>query len=150
MGRMEQNVPRDFDGLLNAIDGVCRAKGIPDPARWLASIMAGRDPRPMETPLVEMMRKIVFRQFDDPPGDPMPTEDEWQAMVDHVLGSGLYDRAPVDLRASQAAATKLMDHLHSKRQEIRADISGVVGPREAIPLTTDEIHAFREMFDDVF
>jgi hypothetical protein len=106
----------------------------------------------MDAPLVDMVRKIAYRAFDDDPGaDDMPTPDEWEAIVQHVLGSGLYEAARVPLRDSQAAATQLMQYLHSRRQELRAAVTATTvttGPPP--PLTDDEIKSFRKLFNDVF
>lgn len=141
----------EFASLREAIAGVCQSEGVPNPAAWLAHVMAGRDPRPMQSPLIQIVRKIAYRAFDG--GSDLPDQDEWTAIVEHVLGSGLYESARVGLRESQSAAQELMKYLHARRRDIQAAVSAEVNLTEKTapaPLSPSEIAEFKKIFEDVF
>lgn len=105
----------------------------------------------MQSPLIEIVRKIAYRAFDG--GSDLPDQDEWTAIVEHVLGSGLYESARVGLRESQSAAQELMKYLHARRQGIQAAVSTEVNLTEKTapaPLSPSEIAEFKKIFEDVF
>lgn len=144
--------PTDLLQLRSSIEDVCREYGVPDPARWLATIMTGNDPRPMDAPIVEMIKKIVYREFEeDEEGDPFPDESEWAALVDHVLSSGLYAKARVPLQDSHKAAQKLMDFLHRQQKSTAMTVKDATPKYDELPALTDkDVKRVKKIFDDVF
>lgn len=143
------NIADSLPKLRNAVSQACQHYGVPNPALFHAAVMAGKDPRPMEPPLVALVRKIAHREFDEDGGDPFPTEDEWRDLEQEVLGSGLYTFAPVSLQESHKAAHKLMDFLHKNQKQITADIKDAE-MEEPADLTDADIIRVRKILDDVF
>ena len=117
------------------------------PGEFLASVMSGKDPRPMDSPLYKLVRKIALREFSG--GDPMPTPEEWEQIRTIVLESGLYRAARVPIEQSLAAAQKLMEFLHARLKAV--EISGGLGVQmEVKPLTGAALDAFKKRFEDEF
>ena len=139
------NSPDDITSLRNAIAGVCEYYKVPDPARWLAVLMTGQDPRPMEAPILDMVR----REFDEEGGTPFPDHGEWGAIVDHVLSSGLYENARVPLQDSLKAAQKLMDFLHKHQKQVTAEVQDI-SRTEPSDITDADVIRVRKIFNDVF
>lgn len=133
--------------LIDEVDRVSRERGAPGVGEFLATVMSGKDPRPVESPLFSMVKKISFREFTG--GEAFPTPHEWEAITTEVLGSGRYERAFVDIGLSTRAAEKLMEYLHAKMKaiEVNANVNARV---EVVPLTGDELDAFKERFEDEF
>lgn len=141
--------PDNIQSLRKAIAGVCKHYQVPDPARWLATIMTGQDPRPLDAPILDMVRKIVYREFDEEGGEPFPDTAEWAELVEHVLSSGLYEKARVPLQESHKAAQKLMDFLHKNQKQVTAEITEVEA-KEPADLTDADIIRIRKILNDVF
>ena len=134
--------------LIDEVDKVARDRGAPAVGEFLATVMSGKDPRPVESPLYALVKRITFREFTIG-GDPFPTPDDWIAIVTEVLGSGLYEKAFVDIGLSTRAAEKLMEYLHAKMKSV--EVNATVDARIHItPLTDDELDGFRERFNDEF
>lgn len=133
--------------LIDEVDKVARERGAPAVGEFLATVMTGKDPRPVESPLFSLVKKIAFREFVG--GESFPTPEEWAAIVGEVLGSGLYERANVDIGLSTRAAERLMEYLHAKMKaiEVNANVDARI---EVVPLTGADLDAFKERFEDEF
>lgn len=140
----------DIQSLRKDIAEACERHQVPDPARWLASIMAGQDPRNMDAPIIDLIRKIEYREFDEEGGTPFPDESEWRELVDHVLSSGLYEHARVPIGESHKAAQKLMEFLHKNQKSITAEIKEVPKRKKPKAITEKDIQRVRKIFNDVF
>lgn len=133
--------------LMEDVERVSKRQGSPSPGEFLATVMSGQDPRPMDSPLYELVRKIALREFTG--GDPHPSEEEWTTIQTMVLDSDLYKASRVPIEQSLTAAQKLMEYLHAKMKAV--EVSGGLDVKvEVKPLTGDELDAFKERFDDEF
>lgn len=133
--------------LIDDVDRVATEKGIPAPGEFLAMIMAGQDPRPMDSPLYELVKRIQFREFAG--GDAYPTPAEWSDIIDMVLNSDEYRRSRIGIEQSLRASEKLMEYLHAKMKAV--EVSGGLDVKlEVTPLTGDELDAFKAKFEDEF
>ena len=142
------NIPTSLSDLRSAVAGLAGSLGVNDPARGLVEIAAGRDPRNIESPLVDMVRKISYRAFDG--GDPYPTPDEWQWLSDHVLNSGLYKKARVTVEMSFQAYKELMKYLHPTQASKAATIDVGQARGEVEPLNEGEIEVFAKKYRELF
>lgn len=134
--------------LIEDVDKVAQEHGSPPPGEFLANVMAGRDPRPVDSPLFTLVKGIAYREFTGA-GDPFPSPDEWQLIVEIVLGSEDYQKAPVSIEHSMRAGEKLMEYLHAKMK--RVEVQGALDVQLRVePLTGDDLEAFRERFNKDF
>jgi len=136
-----------LEKLIKSVDSTATELAAPDVPSFLTSVMAGTDPRDIDSELYTLVKRIVFREFTG--GSPQPDSDEWTQIVNIVLNSGRYQKSPVDINQSQAAANKLMDFLHAKMKalEITGDMNVKV---EIEPLTGKALDEFKSRFDDEF
>lgn len=134
--------------LIDDVDKVAKEQGSPPPGEFLAHVMTGHDPRPVEAPIYALVKKIAFREFTDT-GEAFPTPDEWALIVEIILGSGEYDKAPVSIEHSMRATEKLMEFLHAKMK--RVEVQGALDVQLKVePLTGDDLEAFRAKFQSDF
>lgn len=136
----ESPLSKRLDTLREQVNQLCERVDVPNPGEFLASIMAGVDPRPRRP----LLHKLVERLDGYPPED-----DEWEDIEDLILNSGLYDKQPVDIKESISAADKLMDFLHAKLKaiEIQQEVSMSV---QVAPLTRKEAEMFEEIWRERF
>jgi len=133
--------------LVEEVDDVCLETGTPSPGAFLATVMAGEDPRPVESELFKLVKRIAYRDLMG--GDPFPSKEEWLELVSIVLGSDAYVKTPLDASMSVRAAEKLMDFLHAKMKAV--ELSGATTHLVKVePLTAEEVDLFRERFNDEF
>ena len=134
--------------LIREVDRVSADMDVPPPGEFLATVMAGRDPRDMDSPLYTLVQKIALRAFQTGQND-MPEESEWAAIKSLVLETDHYRQARVSIEQSIQAATKLMEYLHAKMKAV--EMTGGVGVQlDVKPLTGDDVKAFKERFEDEF
>jgi len=139
--------PDRVRALLADVEAACEATGAPSPGEFLARAMAGEDPRPLDGELFMLVKRIAFREFDPAGGEPYPTREEWDRIIEIVIGSGLYNVDRVSFRDSMRAAENLMEFLHAKMKAI--ELSGSVGVDLTIhPLTDDEVKTFAQWYND--
>lgn len=147
---VEYNIPKSIAELREQLERTLLQLGIPSSMVFLTSIMAGRDPRPMEAPIKEMVRKPHMEFLDGTRETPHPTDDEWLEISDHVLSSGLYDQARVGLRESVAAAKEVTKYT-TATQKHETVVQGSGGPVELPELTEAEVEVFwGSKFKDLF
>lgn len=127
-------------GIEEQVSEVCEAQGVSEPLNFLASIMAGKDPRAISR-VWELVQAIEEENFGD-----VPTDDQWEELISIVEKD--YEPAPVDLITSQKAATTLAEYRHPKRKSI--ELSGEHGKVEVPELTNSEFDLFEEWFNDQF
>lgn len=133
--------------LIDDVDQVCLEKGTPSPGAFLATVMSGEDPRPVESELFTLVKRIAFRDLMG--GDPFPTKEEWVQVMNIVMGSDAYVKTPLDASMSVRAAEKLMDFLHAKMKAI--ELSGATTHLVKVePLSPAEVDLFTERFQDEF
>ena len=134
--------------LINDVDKVAKESGAPAPGEFLARVMSGEDPRPIDSPLYGLVKRIGFREFHNQ-GDPYPTPEEWGMICEMVLGSDEYQKSRVDIDQSLNAASRLMEYLHAKMK--RVEIQGGLDIQiEVKPLTGADLDAFHERFSNDF
>ena len=147
---VEYTIPKSIAELKEQLERILLQLGIPSSMAFLTSVMAGRDPRPMEAPIKEMVRKPHMEFLDGARETPNPTDDEWLEISDHVLSSGLYDQARVPFRDSVFAAKEVARYTTPvQRQEVV--VQGSVGPVELPEITEAEAEVlwaskFRDLF----
>lgn len=114
-----------------------------DPAEFLAEIVAGRDPRPLDTSLYELIKDLDAE-------DEMPSKDEWAIIKHMVLHTDKYKRERVSVEESTKAAMKLMEFLHPKQKSV--EIEGTLHHEHKIlpTLNKKEMKAFKKVFEDLF
>lgn len=133
--------------LIKQVSKVADETGALPPGEFLATVAAGIDPRPIDSPLYTIVHRIASRGFSG--GDPMPTMDEWMNIQEIVLNSGEYKKSRVSIEQSLQAATKLMDFLHAKMKAV--ELTGDLDVKlEVKPLTGADLDAFKERFEDEF
>ena len=134
--------------LIDEVDRVAIESGSPAPGEFLARVMAGEDPRPLDSYLYTLVKRIAFREFSGS-GENYPTPEEWATVVETVLGSDEYRKAPITIDQSLRATEKLMEYLHAKMRSI--EVQGNLGIRlEVKPLTGEDLDKFKEKFDEEF
>lgn len=136
--------------LIQQVDKTTGEAGAPGVGEFLACIMTGRDPRPIDSPLFTLVKRIAMRQYDmSIMSASMPNEFEWSEIVNIVLNSGLYQKAFVDVKQSQQAAEKLMEYLHAKMKSV--ELSGSIDHHIKIePLTGRALEAFKDRFEEEY
>lgn len=127
-------------GIKEQIDEVCEASGISEPLSFLASLMAGKDPRSTSR-IWALVQVIEDENFGD-----VPTDEQWEEIVKLVEAE--YEPEPVDLITSQKAANTLAEYRHPKRKSIELTSEG--GNMEVPELTEGEFDAFEAWFNDQF
>ena len=133
--------------LISDVERVTIEKGSPAPGEFLASVMSGFDPRNIESPLYDIVRKISLREFTG--GDPLPTMGEWTEISSIVLSDSQYRKARVPIEQSLQAAQRLMDFLHAKMKAV--EVSGSMDVTlEVKPLSGADLDAFKERFENEF
>ena len=134
--------------LIDAVDSVASDMGSPPPGEFLATVMAGTDPRPIEAPLYALVKRIAFREFSGQ-GDAFPTPEEWSMITETVLSTDEYKQSRVTLDQSLRASERLMEYLHAKMKSI--EVSGAMNVRvEVAPLTGADLDEFKARFDNEF
>jgi len=125
------------------IDAVGEGSLVSEPAKFLAALMAGKDPRQKSSELYRLMKQIN----DD---ERQPNEDEWIEMKELVLYTDLYRPAPVSLDESAKAAKELMAYLHAKLRS--TTVKGKIAHKHVVykDLSPDEIEEFETWFTDQF
>lgn len=122
------------------IDEVCEINGISEPLNFLASLMAGKDPR-STSKIWDLIQVIEDENFGD-----VPTDEQWEEVIQIVRSQ--YEPEPVDLLTSQKAANTLAEYRHSKRKSI--ELSTGNGNMEVPELTDGEFDMFEEWFNEQF
>lgn len=123
-----------------AVAAVCAARGLKEPLEFLASLMAGQDPR--ELSHIYTMAEAIE---DDNYGDP-PDAEQWEELL--TLIRTQYKHAPVPVGISKAAATELAQYQHPKRKSIELATTGAAV--DIKPLTDEEFELFEEWFRGQF
>lgn len=109
-------VPKQYLEIIERVETLAGELGIPDPLSYHMVRASGRDPRPMDSPLLALVRDIAYRAFEDD-GDPLPTEGEWQEIVNEVLGSALYKQARVSSKESAESMNKVFDIIYARKMD---------------------------------
>lgn len=122
------------------IDEICSAKGAKEPLEFLASLVAGHDPRLLSDVYI-MASNIEEDNFGDPP-DP----EQWEELLQLIKRQ--YKHSPVPVGISKSAATTLAEYQHAKRKSIELHTSGEHVQVE--PLTAEELDLFEEWFNAQF
>ena len=131
--------------LRSDVSDICKRENVYDPAKWLTTAMAGKDPRNIVSRLIEMIRKIPRDYLDGNRENSMPDEYEWEAIQKEAF-EPVYDRAPVDYKFSHDAAKELMKYLHRNLIEVKSE--AVTVKRDIAPITKDEIRNFLDVFEE--
>lgn len=145
----ERKKPQDkLAGLQKTVEDLMREKGAEygDPAEFLASIVAGIDPRPIKSALYKLVKQI-----DESVGvDGLPDATDWSMIKHLVLDSGCYTHERVDISTSMNAALKLIEFLHPKQKAV--DLSATVDATVRVlpALTDEEMDLFNQFFKENF
>jgi hypothetical protein len=131
----------DSKELFAEIEQICKEGGVDEPARFLASVMTGSDPREPVSPLYRMFLKI---------GEDPPTPGQWRELRDLVLGDPAYKPTRVSFTASAKAAKSLLEYLHPKLKstEVSARLSAAIGI--TAPLSPEDVQTFEDWFSGEF
>lgn len=122
------------------IDAICAAKGAKEPLEFLASLMAGHDPRQLSEVYI-MAETIEDENFGDP-----PDAEQWEELLALIKRLYKYEKVPVGI--SKAAATTLAEYQHAKRKSVELHTSGVAV--EIPPLTDADLDLFEGWFHAQF
>ena len=144
--------PTNLIDLRQSVESICRKYKVPDPARFLASLMSGIDPRPVDAPIKQMIQQIVHQDSADSDVFKLrlPDEHEWKTIVAHVLKSGNYEHDTIGVQESLKAAQKLMDFLHKQQKSSVSDSDVSTLEYHISEITEDDVKRVKEIFDDVF
>lgn len=125
------------------IQSVCGDDLTAEPAKFLASLMAGRDPRERESDLYRLIKQIRDEERK-------PKKDEWTRICQMVLYTDLYRPVPVSLDESHKAARQLMEYLHAKKKSV--SVRGKIAHKvyKVTDLSPDEIAEFEAWFTSEF
>ena len=129
--------------IRDMIYSVCGDGIAAEPAKFLASLMAGKDPRDKDSKLYQLIKQIRDE-------DRKPKRDEWITICNMVLATDLYRPVPVSLTDSHKAASQLMEYLHAKKKSV--SIRGKIAHKHVMvkPLDPDEIEEFEAWFTSEF
>lgn len=136
---------RKLDDLKDRVAALCKETDVPEPGEFLASLMAGTDPRKRYGLLYTYTKRLVKDQGPDEP----PGADDWDFIRDLILDSGFYEPEPVALEQSIKAAEKLMDFLHAKLKAQEVTVNASVTHKVEAP-TPDQIRKFKEIWDSQY
>lgn len=133
----------DSKRVREAIEAICKDDILSEPAKFLASLMAGIDPRGKDSRLYRFIKQIRDE-------DRLPNDAEWRKLCNLVLSTDLYRPVPVGLADSHNAAKQLMEYLYGKKKAI--SVRGKVAHKHIVikPLTPEEIETFEEWFNSEF
>lgn len=133
----------DSKKVREAIEAVCNDDILGEPAKFLASLMAGIDPRGKDSKLYRTIKQIRDE-------DRKPSNSEWRQICNLVLSTDMYRPVPVGLAESSQAAKQLMEYLYGKKKSV--SVRGKVAHKHVIlkPLTPDEIEEFEVWFTSEF
>ena len=128
--------------LIKAIGDICDKHNLPEPALFLAEVMAGKDPREPVSRLYKAVDAVTEGE--------RPTADQWQAIRDMVLNDPAFMPRRLDADTSIKAAERLVDYMHPKLKAI--EVSAQVAATVAItkPLTAEEIEEFGRKWSGEF
>lgn len=134
----DQIMGLDLDTIIAEIEAACPEGETP--ARFLASVMAGIDPRADVSPLY---RAVLAA------GEGVPSQAAWEEIRALVLKDPAYKPGRVGFKDSAKAARILLEYLYPKLRstEVSATVSAVVG---FSPLTPDEVKTFEAWFTGEF
>jgi hypothetical protein len=116
---------------------------IPVPHLFLASIMAGIDPRPDKSQIFELVKEMIGNE--DIEG--LPSLDDWATLKNLVFEH--YQKEFVVLGDSIGASKELLQYMYPKKKAI--EVSGEMGHLvKVVPLTKEEVDTFEKRFLDEF
>lgn len=125
--------------MVSEISEFCDSEGVANPARFLAEVMAGKDPRNRVSRLWEIVTRAENenRRF---------TDAESEEIRGLVLSNDAYRGELVSLTESIKAAEKLCEYLYAKKKAL--EVSGHMTATVAVtePLSVDEIKQLNEIF----
>lgn len=127
---------------IEELRGLIKKGEAKDPLIFLESVMNGQDPREYST-LYDLVMEI------DEFSNGELTKEDWNEVVDHIMTRFKYKT--VSLGDSINASKTLAEYLHPKRKQVELTGSGsTTGSVQDSPLTEEEIHLFREKFNDEY
>ena len=134
--RLSQN------SLKRDIARVMEEKAIGSPTEYLATVMAGEDPRIDDTALLDLVQKIQERGLDE-----VPTLDEWLIIQDIIISNQRYQKILLPIEHSNKAAEILTKQLlaaqKETKQQTQVDANIKVGK-----LTKKEVRKFKKIFEE--
>lgn len=128
--------------LYRDIGRVMDEKGIGSPAEFLATVMAGEDPRVDDSSLLDIIEEVQERGLDA-----LPTLDEWILITELIRNNEYYAGRMVPIEYSNKAAEILAKHLYAQKTENKTQVDAKV---EIAPLTKKEIKKFQKVFEKEF
>lgn len=135
---MIESMSLDLETIISEIEAACPEGETP--ARFLASVMAGIDPRADVSPLY---RAVLAA------GEGVPSQAAWEEIRSLVLRDPAYKPGRVTFKDSAKAARVLLEYLYPKLKstEVSATVSAVVG---VSALTPEEVKTFEAWFTGEF
>lgn len=127
------------DSLYRDVHKVMQDRSIGSPAEYLATVMAGDDPRIDSSELLDIVDGVQDRGLDE-----LPTLDEWIVICDIIRNNEMYTRNLVPIEHSNKAAEILSKHIYSQKTENQTKIDAKV---EIVPLSKKEIKKFKKIFE---
>jgi hypothetical protein len=116
---------------------------IPVPHLFLASIMAGIDPRPDKSQIFELVKEMAAEEDLDG----KPDADAWEALK--LLVFNEYQKESVVLGDSIGASKELLQYMYPKKKAI--EVTGEMGHLvKVVPLTKEEVDTFEKRFVEDF
>ena len=130
-------------GMRWEIEKFLQDRNMPVPHLFLASIMAGVDPRPDKSQIFEMVKEMAAEEDLDG----KPDADAWELLKALVFAN--YQKESVVLGDSIGASKELLQYMYPKKKAI--EVSGEMGHLvKVVPLTKEEVDTFEKRFLDEF
>lgn len=133
---------KEKESLKQRINSLCKQTNTPLPAEFLASVMAGIDPRKEEGSLYKLINKIAL-------SGKRPNKEQWNIICDIVLSSDAYMKDRVDSVTSIKAAEKLIEFLEPKLKAV--ELSGTLNHNVKVaPMDKEEVKLFKKWWKETF
>ena len=139
MSKKNETMKLKMEDIENVLASVGVNDEVANPARYLATLMIGVDPREGTSRLYKFIKKISDR-------DDEPSFDEWLNIKEMVLHSGLYSRQFVSLETSADAAKTLIKYVYAKKRAVTIEDKTERTGGRATKLTPEEVDIFEENF----
>jgi hypothetical protein len=130
------------ESLKQRINNLCKQTNTPLPAEFLASVMAGIDPRKEEGSLFKLINKIAL-------SGRQPTREQWEMVCDIVLSTDAYMKDRIDSVTSIKAAEKLIEFLEPKLKAV--ELSGTLNHNVSVaPMTKEQVKQFKDWWKEQY
>lgn len=130
------------DTLKQRINNLCKQTNTPLPAEFLASVMAGIDPRKEEGSLYKLVNRIAL-------SGKRPNKEQWETICEIILSTDAYMKDRVDSATSIKAAEKLIEFLEPKLKAV--ELSGTLNHNVAVvPMTKEQVKQFKEFWKEQY